>query len=447
MIRLVFSDLRENIATWAGAFAVALACGLIGGWAVSMMATADGYTEGLRRILQNAGSMMLVFSLVAAIAVLSSAANLTVAAQRRSYALWQLANVRPSFVSRVVLGQLAVVAFLGAVCGTVFSAVTFIPLFPAVMSAQDQFAHVAPRVDLSKMPGVWFMVAGVFLCGGMRGARNAAKTPPLTVLREPEPKRSGMTVLRVLLFVALVDCTVWIAFIMGESESDVVMNYSMYVPLLVTAAAASIAPVVFSVLLRIWTSLVPQKHWNAWFLARRNARYGLSASSSVETPVMVGFGLAAGIFSVVSLWEGFAISQGATDFTGIDLTTSLLMLGGPVLLCAVGAAVSVIMTSRTRTRDVALLIASGAPPETLMASAVCEALIHAVTATLVGVASVVCSNAIVAHAIGVPLLEGLAFGGGLVVSLVGFALVLVATLAPTYRALNRETAMVLSARG
>ena len=39
MMRLVFSDLRDHAATWIGAFLVAVACGYIGGWAASMLAT------------------------------------------------------------------------------------------------------------------------------------------------------------------------------------------------------------------------------------------------------------------------------------------------------------------------------------------------------------------------------------------------------------------------
>ena len=53
---------------------------------------------------------------------------------------------------------------------------------------------------------------------------------------------------------------------------------------------------------------------------------------------------------------------------------------------------------------------------------------------------------VVAYAYGLPLFTGLSFGEGLVVSLVGFALVLVATLVPTCTALRQETAAVLSAQ-
>ena len=445
MMRLVLFDLRDHAVTWIGAFAVAVTCGYLGGWAASLRATADLCAGTLQRNMQDAATMVLVFSLVAAVAVLVSAANLTVVAQRRSYALWQLANVGPRRVGVVVLAQLAVVAVVGAVVGTLLSAATFVPLFSLVFDGHGKFFQVAPQVGASSMPAVWLAVAGVFLCGGLKGARGAAKTPPLTALREPEPERRGMTWLRALLFVALAACAWWVSSLMLDDGPDKVLNWSLYIPLLMVAAMVPLAPLAFSAFLSAWTSLLPQK-WNAWYLARRTARHGLSSSTSVETPIMVGVGLVAGVFSIVACAAAYAEAQGAADFAGLDFTTTILMLGGPVLLCAVGAAVSVVMTSRSRTRDVALFVAAGARPATLLAEAACEACIHAVTATLVGVAVVVVSNAVVAYAYGLPLFTGLSFGEGLVVSLVGFALVLVATLVPTCTALRQETAAVLSAQ-
>ncbi len=448
MIKLVFSDLRDHAATWIGAFAVAVACGYIGGWGVSLQATADMYAAdpSLCKSLQNTVSMVLSFSSIAAVAVLVSAANLTVSAQRRSYALWQLANVRPRMVSAVVLAQLVVVAVLGAVCGTLLAAGSFAPLFPAVFALWQPFSQVVPQVRASMMPGVWLVVAGVFLAGGLKGARSAGKTPPLAALREPDPKRMGMTWLRVLLFCGMAAATCGVTVVMMRSEPDVVMNWSFYIPLLVVALLVPLAPLVCSLTLRAWTALVPQRRWSAWYLARHAARYGLSASTSVETPIMVGFGLIASLYSVMKLWADYLLLQGNANFNGLDVTQTVLVLGGPVLLCAVGAAVSVVMTSRSRNRDVALLVASGAQPKTLLAAAACEAFIHAATATLIGAVGVMVSNAIVASAVGMPLFSGLAFGEGLVVSLAGFALVLAATLAPTAAALRREVAPILAVR-
>lgn len=446
MIKLVFADLRDHAATWIGAFVVAVACGCIGGWAASLQATANFYAAdaSLYKSLQNTVSMVLSFSSIAAVAVLVSIAGLTVSTQQRSYALWQLANVSPRLVSGVVLAQLVVVALLGLAGGTVLAMASFIPLFPIVFNLWEPFSEVIPQVGLSYLTLVWLVVSGVFVLGGFKGARSAGKTSPLVVLRNPVPKHRGMTWLRGLLFVVLVVGLGTVASIMANSKPEVVMNYSMYIPIIAVASLVPLAPLVCSVVLRAWTVLVPQKRWNVWYVARHTASYGLSASTSVETPIMVGFGLIAGIYSVMALWKNYLLSQGVATFNGLDATQTILVLGGPVLLCAVGAAVSVVMKSRSRTRDVALLIASGVQPKTLLAAAVWEAFIHAITATLVGMIGVVVSNAIVASTVGLPLFEDVVFGEGLIVSLVGFVLVLVATFIPTWTALNREPATILS---
>lgn len=441
MMRLIFSDLRDHAATWIGAFAIALVCGYLGGWVVSIEATTASYKN-----LESFSFAVAIFSILAAVPVLVSASNLTVAAQKRSYALWQLGNASPCRVSVVVLFQLVIVAMLGALVGTFIEAATYTLLFFWVFSSYAPPSDIALHVGVPFMPIVWVVVSGIFLAGGFTGARSAGCTPPLVALRGLEPKRCGMTWLRALLFVGLA-VVIWqlVAFLVA-AEGGSGLPSTMYVPLLVPAALTALAPVVFSTLLNAWTSLVPHAHWNVWYLARHMARFGLSTSTAVETPIMLGFGLIAGIFSLGNSMAVYAQQLGMFDFnTTLDWTSSILLLGGPVLLCATGAAVSVVMSSRSRARDVALLVSCGARPLTLLAAAVCEALIHTITATLVGVAAVVISNALVCAAVDMPLFDYLTFGEGFIVSLIGFALVLVATLVPTWVALNRETAPALAA--
>lgn len=440
MIRLVFLDLRDHAAIWAGAFVIAVACGYIGGWAVSIEATAATYAS-----LRSFSLAVVVFSSLAAFPVLSSAAKLTVSAQRRSYALWQLANMKPWLVGVVVLSQLALVAMLGAVCGTLLEACTCPPLFPWVFSSYDPPADVRISLGEAMIPVVWLIVAGVFVVGGARGALSAGRTSPLAILRESEPKHVGMTLSRILLFAGLAGTACALAYYMIGSGSDVGVQFSLYMPVLAAAMMAPLAPLVCPVLLKAWTSLVSRERWNAWFLARHVASHSLSASVSVETSIMVGFGLIAGIFSLSAALGLYVLQRNMSGYsTALDWTSSVLLLGGPVLLCAIGAAVSVVMSSRSRVRDVALLVVCGARRSTLVVAAVCEAFIHAVTATLVGALGAVFSQAAVTSALELPFLAGLGFLEGSIVSLMGFVLVLAATLIPTLAALRKDVAVILA---
>lgn len=446
MIKLIFLDLKAHTSIWIGAFLVALTGGYLGGWAVSLMATASFYTGDLFKTLQNAGSSMVVFSCIAGIGVLISAGSLTIALQQRSYALWSLANVQPKMITLIVLIQLAVVGFLGAFVGSMVAAASFIPLFPLVFVSIPELAPVVPHVSISSLSSVWWGVALVFVCGGYRGARCAGKTPALLILREPEPRFIKVTWPRLVLFVVLVVCLGLIVYAMNTSSINIVMSWSMFVPLMVAAALVPIAPVLFRVLLVAWTQLLPQSI-HAWYLARQSARYGLSLSTAVETPLMVGVSLVAGVFSSVSVVALYmSETVGSKAVNGLGVSQALILLGGPILLCAVGAAVSVVMSSRTRMSDVALLMASGAQPSTLLRAAFCEALIHTVTAGIIGVLGVVVSNIIITHAFGLAPLRGLVFGEGAFVLVVGFLLVCAATCIPTWRALTKDIAPALSIR-
>ena len=445
MIKLAFADLRDHILVWVGAFAVALACGYVGGWVASLAASAST-CESLRDL----GWVVLVFSAIAAMAVIVSVANLTVAAQRRSYALWRLANVDPRLVSLVVLVQLAAVAVLGAACGTLIESVTFVPLFPWVFDSPNyrSIDQAALDVGVSLMPLVWLAVVGAFLVGGSKGARLAGKTEPIVILREREAKGRGMTWVRGALFVGVLVGICRLSAFMAEADPGAVVSSSLYPPILIMTLLAVAAPLMLPALMRAWTAIVPQRCGGVWQLARRFACYGLAASVSIETPIMVGFGFAASIFSLSGLLGIYAQQQDMADLsTSLDWTSSVLLLGGPVLLCSVGAAAGVVMSSRSRARDVAVLSVSGVGSAALLAAAAWEAFIHAVNATLLGMLAVLASEAIVANAAGLSLFDGLAFTEGLVVSVVGFGLVLVSTLVPTCIALRRRTFSAFRTQG
>ena len=120
-----------------------------------------------------------------------------------------------------------------------------------------------------------------------------------------------MTWMRVLLFAGLAIGAWQVAAIMIGSVPGVVMNWSLYLPILTTAGIAAIGPLAFAAILKAWTSVVPQSRWNAWYVARHTARFGLSASTSVETPIMVGFGLVAGTATLAGM-AAVAVSNAVT---------------------------------------------------------------------------------------------------------------------------------------
>lgn len=437
MLKLIFSDLKTNKATWLGAFFVAITCGYIGGWVISILGTAQFYVGAVYKNINQAGTILFLFSIVAGLAVISAVAKLTVDAQRKSYALWQLVNVSPRKVIVVVLAQLFVVAILGAICGTLLSGISFSPLFPLVFSARKIFEEVIPRVDLSSMPIVWLGVACIFLFGGLKAARTAGRTTPLQALTSQPLKKLDMTWIRLLLFAVLLTITVWFSYSIIVDGPNNGMDRSIYLPILLVGTLVPIAPVLFLLFMRIWTLLVPQR-CVVWFLARRMALYNFSLSTSVQTPIMVGFGMVAGILTIINTMKHYATDIGITNFNGLDLTSTILAMGGPILLSAVGAAASIGMTARSRTSDVKLLAISGASPRTLILAAICETFIHSANATFVGIIAVAASNYIVSKGLMILPFVDITITDGLIVSLLGFIMIAITVLTPTLFALSRK---------
>ena len=287
------------------------------------------------------------------------------------------------------------------------------------------------------MPIVWLGVACIFLFGGLNAARTAGRTTPLQALTSQPLKKLDMTWIRLLLFAVLLTITVWFSYSIIVDGPNNGMDRSIYLPILLVGTLVPIAPVLFLLFMRIWTLLVPQR-CVVWFLARRMALYNFSLSTSVQTPIMVGFGMVAGILTIINTMKHYAMDIGITNFNGLDLTSTILAMGGPILLSAVGAAASIGMTARSRISDVKLLAISGASPRTLILAAICETFIHSANATFVGIIAVAASNYIVSKGLMVPPFVDITITDGLVVSLLGFIMIAITVLTPTVFALSRK---------
>ncbi len=240
---------------------------------------------------------MIAFSSVAAVAVLALTANLTVDTQRRSYALWQLANMKPRLVRRG--GARAV----GSCCG-----------------AGRHMRHIADDHNVPSSVPVGIRRASGVRAGSSSGGRSVdafcvARGGGHVLVRRAEgrPQRGEDVPPGCLARVETeargndVDarpavCRVGNRRLAGCRHHDRLRTRGGHElvavpPPSTTAGIAAVGPLAFAAILKAWTSVVPQSRWNAWYVARHTARFGLSASTSVETPIMVGFGLVAGIFS------------------------------------------------------------------------------------------------------------------------------------------------------
>lgn len=439
MRRLLFAELAAQWRTWLGVFVLAAAAGFVLAVGVSVAETGLALGGEFQEGLSGMAGMILMFSGVSAIGVLSSVAALTVQLQQRSYALWQLLGARPSAVAGIVLAQLLIVALLGSLPGIVaarpVAATLFLWGFPP-----DSILHGIPSsFGLPTVAGTLLSVSLLVLLGGWKPARRAARTAPLEALRDAEPRGRAMSWLRWVLSAAAV------SGVYGIASALFVPNPSPSItPLLAPAMAAVVlflGPFLYPLVLAGWTAIVPGRASSAWFLARHQARHRLSYSTAAITPLFVGISLAGGLMTAV-----------ATQF-GPDANAApeqlVIMLGGPVLLAAVASAIVVFMANRVRGRELGLLQASGASHGTIIRTSVFEALIYVVTACLLALAVIVASGLAIAAGLSVSVpgtVPHLAFGAASAVATLGAFLVLAATVLPTVAGLRKDVVLSLAAQ-
>jgi putative ABC transport system permease protein len=122
---------------------------------------------------------------------------------------------------------------------------------------------------------------------------------------------------------------------------------------LVATLLVCLGPIAFPALLRGWTSLVPRR-WST-FLAR-SAAHSIGRSTGAVNPLMVAVALAGGLYSANGTVRA---AEGTSASPSISIGTVVLLLGGPLLLSALGSAVTIFMSARVRNREAALVRATG----------------------------------------------------------------------------------------
>lgn len=443
MMRLLRSELARGWASWVGIVAVAAVASLSFGIAVSFLET--GLREG-GEFLEGSTSFLaalLMFSLPSGVIVISAVARLAVELNLATYARWQLAGVGPAQTASVVVAQLAASGFVGAIAG--FAATTYVaPRFIRAVFAEDSSEtwsavhyFAGPLTAAIIIP----LTVAVTIAGGARAARAAARTPALFALREPEVQGKRMrwwrwVVLAIVTFTAAMGV---IAPLQADARSTAISQLPM-LPVFLMIPLAAAAPVLYPLVLRSWTALVPAKASTSWYLARHQARYHLSRSTASITPLFVGASLLGGLMTMAATTGASMDAGGLGGNFSLSIMKVLLLAGGPVLLGTVGAAVVIFMSNQTQGAEQALLHAGGATTGTVLCSALWQAVIHVVTACILAGAVIVATGAIAAAALSrfVPPVLVVDASAGLALAGMGLLLTVLATVSPVI-ARSRES--------
>ncbi|MGQ7311362.1 hypothetical protein ACUOFU_06640 [Microbacterium arabinogalactanolyticum] len=447
MNRLAMAELRHGWATWIGVLLIATVSAAAYGVGVSTIETgirAGGeYLSGF----SGAAAILLIFSAAAGIPVTGAVSRLAVDLSRTGFARWQLAGVAPAQVSRVVALQLALSGLIGGVLGVVLARLVAEPLVHAAFEDGSGGYREIPIVTGPLTATVVIPLTMLLtVLGGWRAARSAARTSPLSVLREPEAEAKRMRWWRWLLLGIVVASVAAAISTMFTGERRVILAQAPLIAPYLTLVVTAAGPLLYPAVLRAWTSMIPARASAAWYLARHQAAYHLGRSTASITPLFVGASLLGGLFTMSATFDA---SSRAAGGDGVTMAASqvVLILGGPIALAAVGVAVVIFMSNRTQGSEQALLRASGADDRVIVTSAVLQALIHIVTAALLTFAVLVGSAAIIAAAMsrfGPGILRLDLIGAGILM-LTGLALTLSATLIPVLGRLREPVASRLAA--
>ena len=443
MRRLIVSDLLDNARIWLGVLLVTTATTLVSAVVASDIETglAEGGNLGLA--LYAISGTIITFSAVAALVVLGSVTALAVSLHQRAYALWQLVGFGSARVQAVVYAQVSVLALAGGVTGCLLAESVLRPLFRFGFATSPEFASVTPRFGWVSAAGVMLFVLLLSLAASVRGARRAARTPLVQSLREADLPPVTMSRRRWVGAALLLALLVTIIGSLPGTRTDQLAAPLMLIGPLLAGLFSATGPLFMARLVRGWTGLVPDSWSSAWYLSRNAAVSHIGRSAAVINPLTVAIALAGGLYMANDLVRGATAQPGSLPGGAV-----VLLLGGPLLLSLLGATVSVFMSSRTREREVALLVAGGATWATAIRAAVAEALTYVGTAAVLGLVAVTATGVVGAWVSGEGLsVVGSASGavfaaGGLVV--VGVLLMVPATVVPTLLALRRDLPTVLS---
>ena len=459
MRTLLLAELRGSLRTWLGvslAF-VATNFALVLPALVEASMVVEGDKTASLSVL--AGVNMVYTSLVALV-VLGTATNLALSARRGALARLALNGATPRQIVRTVIVQLVAMSLLSSVIGAVLALLALRPVLAFLVTwrqteASEEVPFPEPVYSLPIALAAVAIAVVVAVVGGLRQTRRASKVPPVDAVRQHASGDEGAKmspfriVMAVIIGIAVVGSYLSVFSTAAEVTPDTVFNL-MQASLLVLLAMlfSLLAPVLIRPLTFAWVRLLPLAI-PSWQLARRTVYARAPRLVRSVVPVMMTIGLLLGMASVVGSLQGtFDASGYHVEVHGTGWRTMLILLGLPLLLSLSGGVGSLIMMSKQRDAELALLGVVGATPRQRLLVPLLEAVIISVTATIL--ALVMTAGAVGLLALGFPMTHKFVFAFvppyGIFVGavLVTFAITIAATVVPTLRARSMSEPAVIA---
>lgn len=466
MRHLQLAELRGSWSSWLAVslvfvvsnFALVLS-------ALALLAGARAMRTGEMDVLDSTALVVMpainfLFSGLVGAVVIGSATAMVLNARRGALARLALSGATPRQIAVTAMLQLTVVSLSCSAVGSVLALIALKPTLRFLAYERSEAGTLMPTSVPVYSPwpilvAVLFAVA-VALVGGLRQVLASSRVAPVEALREHA--RDGQEI-RMTLWrwigvgfagLAIAGGYASIPLYTSEPTKETISNLMLTsVMVLVVAAVplALLAPLIVGPLTRAWSSLIPARS-ASWELARLTVSARATRLTRSVVPVMMTIGLLLGNLAIMgSLMStlrrnGFDVNLSATGSASL-----LMLLGLPLMISLAGGVGSLIMMSRQRDAELALLGIVGATPRQRVTMPALEALIITVTALLMALIMVAAALGIIA--IGMPLAGyslALDLPLGIFSITLGFVLIVTvaSTVLPTLRARQRAEPGVIA---
>lgn len=466
MRRVIAAELRDSWPAWVGVslgfvmtgFAMALAALVLhSGVAASgtVLPELDAQTYSAQ------GGINLVLATLVGFNVVGASTALVVDSRRGALARLALVGATPHEVVRAVLSQLAVVAFVSAIVGDVLAVLVLRPALAFLLAERgsDSSGIMAPPVvepgTLVAVNLAWLLVV---LIGGYQQARRASRIPPVEALRQSQGSDAARSGVRpsawfraALALLFLIGMFVMVPALAANRDSETftqIMQTNMFGLAVVGWLFSELMPLIVRPLTSLWTGLVPASVSPTWSIARATVLARAERLSRSVSPVMFTIGLAFGIIGLPTTYNAiFAASGFDVTLEHVGAETFLALMGLALAIALCGSVGSLLMMSKQREAELALLGIAGGTGAQRVRVATFEAVMITGTAAILGILMVVVSlthlawatpQAGLQFALGVPLVPLL------VALLVCGAVTIVATVVPTLRSVQLPEPKVIA---
>lgn len=402
----------------------------------------------------------LIFCAVVGMVVIGTATNMAVNARRGALARLALNGATPPQVVGTVVVQLVAVSLVSSLVGSILALVTLRPALGFLAYERGEAGSPMPTPDpvYSLWPILLTTLGAVVVAviGGLRQAIRGSTIAPVEALREhaADGQTIRMTIGRIIatMMMALIVAAGYgsIAALTAEPNSETVSNLillSMTMLILIAVLLALLAPILIGPLTRAWVLLLPLP-LVSWQLARRTVSSRARRLTRSVVPVMMTIGLLLGMLAIWESLESTLVANGYNiEINASGPSTLLVFLGLPLLISLAGGVGSLIMMSRQRDAELAMIGIMGGTPRQRVLVPLLEAVIITTSATLLGL--IMAAGALLVLVVGLPA-AGMTFAfvpplamlvGTLIATL---SITVGATVLPTLRSLRQTEPTVIA---